>query len=55
MIECKSGISYGPSDIKAFGRLATSLEKIGCIVCLTDTPYPVTKEVYAIPLKTIGY
>ena len=55
MIECKAGISYGPSDIKAFGRLATSLEKIGCIVCLTDAPYPVTKEVYAIPLKTIGY
>lgn len=55
MIECKAGISYGPSDIKVFGRLATSLEKIGCIVCLTDAPYPVTKEVYAIPLKTIGY
>ena len=55
MIECKSGISYGPSDIKAFGRLATSLEKIGCIVCLSEKPYPITKEVYAIPLKTIGY
>lgn len=55
MIECKSGISYGPSDIKAFGRLATSLEKVGCIVCLTDAPYPITKEVYALPLRTIGY
>ena len=55
MVECKSGISFGPSDIKAFGRLATSLEKIGCIVCLTDTPYPLTKSEYAIPLKTIGY
>ena len=55
MIECKSGISFGPSDIKAFGRLATGLEKKGCIVCLTDMPYPITKNEYAIPLKTIGY
>ncbi len=55
MIECKSGISFGPSDIKAFVRLATSLEKIGCIVCLSDAPYPITKNEYALPLKTIGY
>ena len=55
MIECKSGISFGASDIKTFGRLATSLDRIGCIVCLTDTPYPITKSEYAIPLKTIGY
>ena len=55
MVECKSGISFGSSDIKAFGRLATTLEKIGCIVCLTETPYPITKNEYAIPLKTVGY
>lgn len=55
MIECKSGISYGPEDIKAFGRLPTDLEKDGCIICMADAPYPVTKDVYAIPLKTVGY
>lgn len=55
MVECKSGTSYCPGDIKAFGRLPTDLEKDGCIVCLADVPYPVDKDVYAIPLKTVGY
>ena len=55
MIECKTGTSFGPSDIKAFGRLATSLEKKGCVICLTERPYPITKDEYAIPLKAIGY
>ena len=32
----------------------SQFEKSGCIVCLSDSPYPVTKEVYAIPLKTVG-
>lgn len=55
MIECKSGISYDAKDIKAFNRLATSLQKSGCIVCLADAPYPVAGEVYAIPLKSVGF
>ncbi len=54
MIECKSGADLGLSDIKNFGRLATSLEKTGCAVCLADVPYPIAKDVYAIPVKTIG-
>ena len=55
MVECKSGITFGRSDIKAFGRLQTSLEKRGCIVCATDKPYPITEDVYAIPIRTIGH
>ncbi len=54
MIECKSGMTYNPSDIKAFGRLHTSHDKEGCVVCLSEKPYPITKDVYAIPAKTIG-
>ena len=55
MIECKSGMTFGPSDAKTFGRLPTELDRTGCIVCLTDSPYPVTKDIYAIPLRTVGY
>ena len=55
MVECKSGMSLGKNDIKVFERLSTSLDKLGCIVCLCDKPYPITKEIYAIPLKSIGY
>ena len=54
MIECKSGTSFGPSDIKSFGTLATTLAKKGCVVCFTSEPYPITKEHYALPLRSIG-
>mgnify|MGYP006873030604 FL=1 len=53
MVECKAGMEFGKSDIKAFARLATTLEKKGCIVCLTDKPYPITSDTYALPLKSI--
>lgn len=54
MIECKSGMTFDISDIKAFERLHTSFETKGCIVCLCGKPYPITKEFYALPAKTIG-
>ena len=55
MIECKSGSNCGVSDIKAFGTLKSSLDKDGCIVDLSEEPYPITKDVYAIPISLIGY
>jgi len=55
LIECKAGITYDKTDIKAFGRITHSDFEIGpsCLICLTDTAYPLTKEVYAIPLTSI--
>ena len=55
MIECKSGSDSGPSDIKAFRTLTSSFDKDGCIVDLSEEPYPVTRGVYAIPVSLIGY
>lgn len=55
MIECKSGSDSGSSDIKAFKTLTSSFDKDGCVVDLSDEPYPITKDVYAIPVNLIGY
>ena len=54
MVECRSGMSFGASDVSAFGKLTTSLEKEGCIVCSADRPYPIEKGTYALPVWTIG-
>ena len=54
MIECKSGMDIGKSDVKTFQKLRTDQEKVGCVVCLTDRPYPITDGVYAIPLRAVG-
>lgn len=54
MIECKSGITISPSDASAFGRLATTLGKGGCVVCSADNPYPISEGIYALPVWTIG-
>jgi predicted AAA+ superfamily ATPase len=55
LIECKSGITYDATDIKAFGRLDRSDYKVGqsCIICLTEKPYPVKEGVYALPITAI--
>jgi predicted AAA+ superfamily ATPase len=54
-IECKSGMTYSSSDVKAFGRLKDSDYKVGpsCIICLTEKPYPVKDGVYAFPITVI--
>jgi len=54
MIECKSGDTYDTGDVKSFGRLPTSLPKSGCIVCNCDKPYPISQEIYAFPIKSMG-
>ena len=55
LIECKGGIETEASDVNAFSRLGETKDMIGpsCIVCMTETPYPVKKDVYAIPVTSI--
>ncbi|MDR1690785.1 MAG: ATP-binding protein [Candidatus Methanoplasma sp.] len=55
LIECKSGMKFDESDIKAFGRMDKSDYTVGpsCIICLTEKAYPITKNVYALPLTAI--
>jgi len=55
LIECKSGMKYDASAVKAFGRMGTSDYENGgsCLICLTDKAYPLKEEVYALPLTAI--
>ena len=53
MIECKAGIEFGKSDVSAFGRLATTLEKERCIVCFAEKPYPIVPGIYAVPIRSV--
>ena len=55
LIECKGGIECGPDDAKAFDRMVDTdgCAKIQCIVCMSETPYPIVKEVYAVPVTSI--
>lgn len=54
IIGCRPFMTYTVSDIGSFGKLQTSSETKGCIVCLCRKPYPITKEFYALPAKTTG-
>ncbi len=55
LIECKSGMTFSASDVKAFGRLERSTYEIGpsCIICLTEKAYPLKEDVYALPITSI--
>ncbi len=55
LIECKGGIDVGASDVKSFSRLGDTKDKIGpsCVICMTERPYPVKDEIYAIPVTSI--
>ncbi|MDR3206138.1 MAG: DUF4143 domain-containing protein [Candidatus Methanoplasma sp.] len=55
LIECRSGMTFDASDVKAFGRMEKSDYTVGpsCIICLTERPYPITKGVYALPITSI--
>lgn len=55
LIECKSGMTFGASDVKAFARMDGSSYTIGpsCIICLTEKAYPVKDGVYALPITSI--
>jgi Predicted ATPase (AAA+ superfamily) len=55
LIECKSGMTYDASAVKAFGRMEKSeySVKASCLICLTDKPYPLKDGVYALPLTVV--
>lgn len=55
LIECKAGATYGTSSIKSFAWLGKSDFALGpsCIICLTERAYPITKDVYALPVTSI--
>lgn len=55
-VECKSGISYSKSDIKAFDILKKNTKyQVGAsaIVCATNDIYSIDKDVYCLPLGSI--
>lgn len=55
LLECKGGIEVGPSDVRSFGKLIGTRDAIGpsCVVCMTERPYPVKGDIYAIPATSI--
>ena len=55
LIECKSGVAFDKKDVKAFSQLKSSNYEVGesCLICNTDTIYPVDKNVFAIPITSI--
>lgn len=54
-IECKSGINYKLSDIKSFKAVEETMYTISTsgIICLTDTTYKLSDDIYVIPLAGI--
>ena len=55
LIECKAGMTYNSTDVKAFERLSHSNYEVGpsCLICLTEKAYPLKKDVYALPVTSI--
>ncbi len=55
LVECKSGISYDKKSISSFKQMLHSKYKIKgkCILCTTDTIYPLTNDAYALPISCI--
>lgn len=55
LVECKSGISYDKKSISSFKQMVHSKYKIKgkCILCTTDTIYPLTSDAYALPISCI--
>ena len=55
LVECKSGMTYDSGDVKAFARIRKSDYTVGpsCILCLTESAYPIKEGVYALPISSI--
>ncbi len=54
LIECKAGQSFTTEDLEGFRTFRSNFGDGGkCIICLTEKPYPVTKDVYALPVTSI--
>lgn len=55
LIECKAGMTYDATDVKAFSRFDKSDYEVGpsCLMCLTDSAYPLKPGVYVLPISSI--
>lgn len=55
LVECKAGMTYDHTDVKAFHRLDGSDYEVGpsCLICLTYKAYPIRDGVYALPISSI--
>lgn len=55
MVECKAGMTFGASDVKAFSKMEGSGLGIApsCVMCLTERAYPVRDGVYALPVSSL--
>lgn len=54
-IECKSGMTYKLSDVKAFKQLAQTNYQLGtsAIICNTPSVYSLGDDVYVLPIAGI--
>ena len=55
LVECKAGMTYHSTDVKAFSRLDKSDYEVGpsCLICLSEKAYPLKPGVYALPITSI--
>jgi len=55
MVECKAGALFEKRDVKAFSQMGSSGYEISasCVICNTDVIYPVTENVFVIPVTSI--
>ena len=55
LIECKSGVSFSKNDVKSFSQMKSSNYRVtgSCIICNTDSIYPVSENVQAVPMTSV--
>ncbi|WP_052663589.1 ATP-binding protein [[Mycoplasma] testudinis] len=55
LIEIKSGVRYGESDIKAFKKLAAPDYEVDlcAVICTASMIYPINKKTYVLPISVI--
>lgn len=55
LIECKSGVMFDKNDVKAFFQMKSSSYEVAgsCIICNTDKVYPISENVFALPITSI--
>lgn len=54
-VECKSGVMYDKSTVKAFDKISNGRFELGqsCILCTSKTGYKIKDEVYVLPISSI--
>jgi predicted AAA+ superfamily ATPase len=55
LVECKSGVTFGKGDVKAFGKMKSMSYEVAesCIICNTGTVYPISDSVFVLPITSI--